>query len=216
MIPWRVRNFLSEHFPLLYHYAVNVGRQGNNQAHWDHQLALDWNNENRSWPRKTQLIADLTKTKNRIIDIGCGNGSILRALKGRGYEYLHGLELSQYAIRRLTEEGIVMYHGELPTIPLDDAAFDVAIASQVLEHIVRRKAFLVEIRRILKPGGQALIFVPDNCLGPIDEPEHVVKFTETSLRRLVEKFFRVVEIRSLQDQHHPMSILFARLEKTEN
>jgi hypothetical protein len=47
--------------------------------------------------------------------------------------------------------------------------------------------------RLLKPGGCAFFFVPDDCLGPIDEPEHVIKFTAWSLRACLEKRFRDVE-----------------------
>lgn len=34
-IPWRVKNFLSEHFPLLYHLSVNLGARGNSPEHRD-------------------------------------------------------------------------------------------------------------------------------------------------------------------------------------
>ena len=39
MLPWRVKNFLSERFPLAYHLAVNLGAGGNDQVHWDQRLA---------------------------------------------------------------------------------------------------------------------------------------------------------------------------------
>lgn len=55
--------------------------------------------------------------------------------------------------------------------------------------------------------------MPDDCLGPIDEPEHVIKFTARSQRACLEKWFRVVELRSMKDGSHPMSILFAHVEQ---
>jgi 2-polyprenyl-3-methyl-5-hydroxy-6-metoxy-1,4-benzoquinol methylase len=167
----------------------------------------------RQWPTKNELIASLTDSSEWILDIGCGDGGILRSLKVRGYRNLHGLEISDYAVRRLRGEGIEMHAGMLPAPTLPPAAFDVVIASQVLEHVIRRRRFLAEIGRLLKPGGRAFFFVPDDCLGPIDEPEHVIKFTARSLRACLETRFRVVELHSMKDVNHPMSILFARVEQ---
>src|SRR5215211_6552498 len=121
--------------------------------------------------------------------------------------------MSQYAIQRLGKDGIQMHHGVLPSIPLRDAAFDAVVASQLLEHIIRRGTLLKEIRRILKPGGKLFVFVPNNCLGPIDECEHVVKFNAQSLRKLLETYFSVVSVRGMKDENYKMPILFAHVEK---
>jgi SAM-dependent methyltransferase len=212
IVPWRVKNFISEHFPLLYHLAVNIGTRGNSPEHWDARLAATWHAANRCWPTKNALIASLTTKSDRILDIGCGNGSILRHLRGLGYTDLHGLEISRYAIQRLRAEGIEMHYGSLPLIPLPNASFDVVIASQVLEHVIRRRRFAREIRRVLRPKGRAFVFVPDNCLGPISEPEHVIKYDARSLRGFLQREFEIVELRTIQDVH-PMPILFAHLTK---
>ena len=213
LIPWRVRNALSQHFPLLYHFAVNLGRTGNSPEHWDGRLAETWDAPVRQWPTKNELIASITDPSERILDVGCGDGGILRSLKARGYRDLHGLEISDYAVRRLRNEGIEMHSGMLPAASLPLGTFDVVIASQVLEHVILRRRFLTEISRLLKVDGRALFFVPDDCLGPIDEPEHVVKFTARSLRACLETRFRIIELRSMKDVNHPMSILFAQVAK---
>lgn len=106
-----------------------------------------------------------------------------------------------------------MHRGVLPSIPLPDASFDCVIASQVLEHIIRRHRFVREIARILKPGGHAIIFVPDDCLGPIDEPKHVIKYTRNSLQRFLGRYFSILEMRSFQDSNHKMKVLFAHLRR---
>lgn len=212
-LPWRVKNFISQHFPLLYHLAANAGVKGNSTAHWDARLAETWDTGSRQWPTKNQLIASLTRPSEVILDIGCGNGSILRHLKSRGYRDLHGLEISDYAIRRLRADGIEMHFGQLPSIALPAAQYDVVIASQVLEHIIRRRRFLQEVRRVLKPGGRAFIFVPDDCLGPIDEREHVIKYDARSLRKVLEAYFNVVALDSMRDENYAMPILFAHVTK---
>jgi SAM-dependent methyltransferase len=193
-IPWRVKNFLSEHFPLAYHLVVNLGTKGNDQAYWDKRLEETWGE--RDWPTKSALIAALIGRGEKVLDIGCGTGSILRYLKERGYGDLHGLEISRYAVHRLRAEGITMHHGALPRLPLADNEFDVIIASQVL-----------------RPGGQALIFVPNDCLGPIDESEHVVKYNRKSFTADLTKHFEIVSIEVMRDAKYPMSLLFGHVRR---
>lgn len=214
IVPWRVKNFISRSFPLFFHLAVNAGRGGGNSAeHWNQRLADTWEAGLREWPSKVELISSLIGRDQTIVDLGCGNGGILRGLKENGFTRLHGLEIADYAVDRLRAEGIEMHKGVLPRIALTDASFDVVIASQVLEHIIRRRLFVREIHRILKPGGEALIFVPDQCLGPIDEPEHVTMFDDRSLRRQLEPCFAIEDLRTIRDTNHEMPILFARVRK---
>jgi len=209
LLPWRIKNALSEKFPLGDHLAVNVFKRVRSEAYWDERLAETW--DERTWPTKNEMIAARTGSDDVILDIACGNGSILRDLKARGYRNLHGLEISRYAVRRLAEEGIVMHHGSIPILPLPDQSYDVAIASQVLEHVIRRNRFAEEIARVLKPGGSAFIFVPNNCLGPISEPEHVIKYDETSLRKFLARHFDIVSVEVIRDANHAISILFAHV-----
>jgi ubiquinone/menaquinone biosynthesis C-methylase UbiE len=213
IIPWRVKAFLSNHFPLAYHLAVNVGWRGNSEQHWDRTLESTWSDPARTWPTKVEVIASLTHPDMKILDVACGTGSILRALKERGCTGLHALEISAYAVSRLNAEGIHARRGMLPRISFPDDEFDVVIASQVLEHIVRRGAFAKEIRRVLKPSGRVFIFVPNNCLGPIDEPEHVMVYQAASLKRFLERYFTVTALDSMHDANHQIPILFAQAQK---
>jgi SAM-dependent methyltransferase len=213
IIPWRAKAFLSNHFPLAYHLAVNAGVRGNSQEHWDRMLERSWNDAARAWPTKVECIRALTTPAHSILDLACGTGSILRALRQHGYADLHALEISAYAVARLQAEGIEARQGVLPRIAYPDQVFDIVIASQVLEHVIRRSTFAEEIRRVLKPGGRAFIFVPDRCLGPIDEPEHVIVYDAASLERFLARRFHVDSIESMRDANHDMPILFARVRR---
>lgn len=208
-IPWRIRAAISRHFPLVYHLAANLFGRHQSPGYWDARLAETWHL--RTWPTKNALIARYTPLDAAILDIACGNGSILRDLKARGYGDLSGLEISEYAVGRLREEGFTMYPGKVPYLPVPDAGFDAIIASQILEHVIRRDVFANEIKRALKPGGQAFFFVPDDCLGPIDEPEHVVQFNARTFEAFLVRHFEVISIERIKDENFSMPILFGRV-----
>jgi SAM-dependent methyltransferase len=161
MLPWRVKSFISNQFPLLYHFTNNCLKRRVGESYWDQKLAATWNQ--RIWPTKSDMIARLTCPEQKILDIACGNGSILKDLKGRGY-------------------------GNLLMMPIPDATSDIIIASQVLEHVIHRYSFAKEIARVLKPEGKAFIFAPNDCLGPIDEPKHVIKYRANTLCIFGETF----------------------------
>lgn len=133
---------------------------------------------------------------------------MLRYLQTAGYRNLHGLEFSKLAVEKLSAIGITMHQAKLPNLPLENASYNVVIASQVLEHIIRRKSFLKGVRRILKQGGKFFVFVPDNCLGPIDEPSHVIKFNTDTLGKLISPYFQNLEITRMKDENFDIPILF--------
>lgn len=209
MIPWRIRAFFSQHFPLCYHLLANFRTRQNSEEYWDHAFEVSWQAKSRDWPTKNKLIKLLTSPSSRILDVGCSTGTLLRYLKNEGYQHLEGLEISQRAVEILSKYGIIMHRAKLPDLPLSDHLYDFVIASQVLEHIIQRKKFLHGLRRILKPTGTLIIFVPDNCLGPIDEPSHVVKFNKTSLAKELSVYFDSVFVESMKDLNFEMPILFA-------
>lgn len=211
-IPWRVKYYMSEHFPLIYHVVSNIGFKANSEQHWDQRLAETWEDSSRDWPDKNELVKKLTHENNDVLDIACGNGSLLRYLQEQGYKNLHGLEISSYAVKRLSQAGVSMRQERLPYLPYSDGSFDVVIASQILEHIIRRRIFVKEMSRILRSNGRAFIFVPNDCLGPIDEKEHVIKYTKQSLEKFLSKYFKQVRVESIRDRNHGMAILFANVQ----
>lgn len=73
-----------------------------------------------------------------------------------------GLDISETAIRRCNERGIqALVHDLDYPAPFADNSFDVAISFEVLEHLFQPEVVLRDIHRVLKPGGVALITVPN-------------------------------------------------------
>jgi SAM-dependent methyltransferase len=98
----------------------------------------------------------------RLLDVGCGPGSVLMQLT-RTYEVEGvGIDSSSKMIeigRREAPE-IEFQVGRAEHLPLGDATFDAAISRMVVHHLDRRRAF-AEMRRVLRPDGRVIITTTD-------------------------------------------------------
>jgi SAM-dependent methyltransferase len=76
----------------------------------------------------------------------------------------------QYESADLCMRG-VDYHVDLQKLPFKDATYDFVYASHVLEHVPDDRKAISEIRRVLKPGGVAVLPVPIVAVKTIEYPE---------------------------------------------
>lgn len=101
----------------------------------------------------------------RILDVGCGPGSITRGLAERvAPGEVIGLDLSRETLdearRDAAAQGMtnLQYReGSVYALPFPDASFDVAYAHQVLQHLRERASALGEMLRVVRPGGLVAI-----------------------------------------------------------
>jgi SAM-dependent methyltransferase len=97
--------------------------------------------------------------KARILDVGCGTGANLLLLSQ--YGDAEGVDISEDALSFCRERGLKQVKlGAAEQLPYDEALFDLVTALDVVEHLDDDVAGLKEIRRVLRPGGRALLFVP--------------------------------------------------------
>jgi SAM-dependent methyltransferase len=94
-----------------------------------------------------------------LLDCGCDDGEWTRQLGTRlGNSRLFGIELMEERRALAVQKGIDARQADLnDPFPFPDEAFDVVHANQVIEHITDTDHFIEEIRRVLKPGGYAVI-----------------------------------------------------------
>lgn len=120
----------------------------------------------RSIRNQIAFLAPLVRGRRGFLDIGCGDGALAKAV-ARLVPEVYALDVVPPALEA-AEYRFVHFDGR--TIPLPDAAVDVAHSSQVLEHLHPDDALpqLREIRRVLRPGGLHVCITPNRLSGPHD------------------------------------------------
>jgi SAM-dependent methyltransferase len=105
------------------------------------------------------ICARITDHRARILDVGCGTGANLKMLSEFGDA--EGVDVSPDAIDFCHERGLTgVKLGAAEELPYDSGAFDLVTALDVVEHLDDDVGGLREMRRVLRTGGHALIFVP--------------------------------------------------------
>lgn len=107
------------------------------------------------------MLSRYAKPAARAIDIGLGTGYHAKILLDNGYE-VDGVEPSSEAVafaRKIAPAARII-QSPFPSDQIPSGAYDVAIMTDVLEHLPDDDAALRDLHRILAPGGVAIITVP--------------------------------------------------------
>lgn len=96
----------------------------------------------------------------KVLDLGCGDGQIARALAAQGADVL-GVDPTQLHIDVAIERGggPTYLLGGATQIPAPDNSFDAVVACLVFEHIDQMDEAMTEVARVLKPQGQFSFFL---------------------------------------------------------
>lgn len=104
------------------------------------------------------------KTVNRLLDIGCGFGGLTRVVGSRlGVTEAHGIDIDSVALEEAREKGVTTHHVDIQNgqLPFADHYLDMVMSFGVLDYLTDFSPILHEIHRVLKPGGYALISLPN-------------------------------------------------------
>jgi len=164
-----------------------------------------------AWERRRALLLGEARPGERVLDLGCGTGRFVAALRDAGADAV-GVELAETALRRARANApgadlrLVEPDGSLP---LDHGSVDLVWCSEVLEHVADTEHLLLEVRRVLRPAGRLLVTVPfhgrvkgaliallrfDAHFDPLGQ--HLRFYTAGSLRTTLERSgFEAVQVR---------------------
>lgn len=157
---------------------------------------------------KVKFLLSNMPRQGRVAEIGCGEGKLLRTLSC----HYPDLELHGFDIRApQVPPDIYTFHqlGDAE-FPAESDSFEAAILYDVLEHVPDPHLTLREVRRILRPDGQFIAFIPvegdalsvyslwRSILGPntyVETKGHVNAFSRSGLIDLLQQYFAIKTVR---------------------
>ncbi len=98
----------------------------------------------------------------RVVDVGCGSGSLHGQLAEAGARVV-GVDTSPGMLREAAQQArearlpVVLVRGDAQQLPLADGCAEVLLASHMLYHVPDRERALREMRRVLRTGGRAVL-----------------------------------------------------------
>ncbi len=141
-----------------------------------------------------EFLAAQVPPDARVLDVGCGNGGLLAALRQRGFTHLTGFDPAPACTSRILAQGLAACRVSLP---LNDPAaiaghggpFDLIVLSHVLEHLFDAQAVVASLLPLLATGGLLYPETPDASrygtqgFPPLYffDPEHINHFSAESL-----------------------------------
>ena len=119
----------------------------------------------------SEIVSRVMELQGRkILDLGCGNGNVIRMLqKNREAEY-SGVDISEAMIREAQKrvgKGVELKAADAAALPYSNDIFDIIICNASFHHYTDPDAALEEIKRVLKPGGTLVLGDPTIPVGPV-------------------------------------------------
>jgi SAM-dependent methyltransferase len=95
-----------------------------------------------------------------ILDVGCGSGYWLEKMKAAGYDQLTGITLDDTDVQHCRSRGVNVVKGDFTFTDFTDDSFGFIFCRHAIEHSPYPIMTLMELNRLLKPGGMMYIEVP--------------------------------------------------------
>ncbi len=111
-----------------------------------------------------EIISEYISNRSTVLDLGCGNGTLLKHLTDTKEVICHGIDIKTDAIINAIEKGISVIQWDLNNLPIDfsDDAFDFVTLQQTIQEIKEPKKLILEMLRI---GKEVIMSFPNfaNC-----------------------------------------------------
>lgn len=140
-----------------------------------------------------------------LLDAGCGDGGVARLLRKRVGQ-VTAIDVEPSAAWQ-DEQALSFHTADAESLPFEDDSFDLVHSKDSLHHMEEPERALAEYRRVLKPGGHALI-VEANRYNPIFYPHMTLAlghehFTRGRFRTLVKREFPAARFGAFEAHYVP-------------
>lgn len=145
--------------------------------------------------------------RGQLLDIGCGNGSLVAPLRDLGWS-VTGVEIDPVPAALAREHlGLMVYESTVEEACLESESFDVVTMHHVIEHLPDPLGTLRECWRVLKPGGKLVVITPNvgslayrvfgEAWSYLDPPRHLTLFDCDTLAGCAEQAgFQATSVRT--------------------
>ena len=164
------------------------------QRLWAKEFALNQTKAREYWDRQRNLdVVERTcgiNDETRVLDVGCGIGSVLHFVKGKrkGIDPL----AEEYAKFYCYPAGVEVSKGYAERLEFEDGSFDVVFCTNVLDHVESPETAVAEAARVLGNGGWFVLTVHTFGEKQERDPAHPHCFKRGDVLKLAEKDFTVV------------------------
>ncbi|MBI3978495.1 MAG: methyltransferase domain-containing protein [Chloroflexi bacterium] len=135
----------------------------------------------------------------RVLDLGSGDGALTWLLAAEGARAIGvdlstiGLQLGRREFARRGRATSIFTAARADQLPFADRSFDTVVMCEVIEHVEDPTRVLAEVTRVLAANGILLLSTPCR-LAEQPDPTHYQEFFPDELRRLLERYFREVQV----------------------
>ena len=107
-----------------------------------------------------KIISDFIEKNTRVLDVGCGDGTLMEYLKTNKEIDIRGIEISKNNSQKCVGKGLTVIEGdaEKDLTQFPDSSFDFVILSQTLQAFLNPETVIQELLRI---GKKAIVTVPN-------------------------------------------------------
>lgn len=145
-----------------------------------------------------------SEQKPRVLDLGCGNGSLSYLIAQQGYEVV-GVEESEsgFELARLNFPDCQFIQASIYDLPYTklENSFDIVVSSEVIEHLLYPRELVKAAKKCLKPNGRLILTTPyhgyfkflalalmgkmDKHLNPLWDGGHIKFFSTATITALL-------------------------------
>ena len=107
-----------------------------------------------------QVIAELIEKEKKVLDVGCGDGTLMEFLKNNKKTNIRGLEISKSKVQECIAKGLTVIEGnaEKDLAQFPDKSFDYVVLSQTLQAFLNPELVINELLRV---GKKAIVTIPN-------------------------------------------------------
>ena len=107
-----------------------------------------------------KIISNLINKNTRVLDVGCGDGTLMEYLKDSKKIDIRGIEISKNNVQKCLSKGLTVIEGdaEKDLLQFPDGSFDFVILSQTLQAFLTPE---IVIKELLRVGKKAVVTIPN-------------------------------------------------------